>query len=165
MGLDANVFCDCVEKNRLTTPYPYPRLLSIAPNGSPKIRSRDPRKIADHDDWMNRPPCRHEQMILAGCSVGTAGFVSGLRDALSAGATARLCPTLLKKVLFSGTHCGDYLTVRDVRRLADELDRIRQLNPAALAVAPRDRRQMIASLERLGRLAAAALKVRKPIAF
>ena len=165
MGLDANVFCDCVETNRLKIGHPYPRLLYIAPNGSPEIRSKDLRKVADHDDWMNRPPCRHEQMILAGCSLGNDGFVSWLHDALSAAAIARLCPTLLKNVLFSGTHCGDYLTVRDVGRLADELDRLDHLNPTALAVAPQERRHMMASLRRLGRVAAAALRVNKPIAF
>jgi len=165
MALDANVFCDCVERNRLKIPHPYPRLLYIAPNGSPEIRSKDPRKIGDHDDWMNRPPCRHEQMILARCSVGNAGFVSWLHDELLAGATARLCPTLLKKVLYSGSHCGDYLAVRHVQRLADELDRLGQLHPTALAVAPQERLHMMASLRRLGRVTAAALKVDKPIAF
>jgi hypothetical protein len=29
-------FCDCVEKNRLKSPRSFPRLLSIAPNGSPQ---------------------------------------------------------------------------------------------------------------------------------
>ena len=44
MGLDAVVFCDCVEKNRLKSPHPYPGLLYISPNGSPEIRSRSSAK-------------------------------------------------------------------------------------------------------------------------
>lgn len=165
MGLDANVFCDCVEANRLKILHPYPKLLYIATNGSPEIRSEDSRKVAAHDAWMNRPPCRHEQMILAGCSVGNAGFVSRMYDALSAPGIARLCPILLRKVLFDGTHSGDHLAYPDVRRLAAELGRIREFNLAIPAIALQEHRHMMASLRRLSRVADAALNVKKPIAF
>ena len=36
MGLDAVVFCDCVEKNRLKSPHPFPIFYIFPPNGSPK---------------------------------------------------------------------------------------------------------------------------------
>jgi hypothetical protein len=89
MGLDAVVFCDCVEKGCLLVPHPYPRLLYIAGNGSPEIRSKDPAKIHEHDNWMDLPPCKHEGMMLAGCSVGNMMFVPHLRDILSDVATKR----------------------------------------------------------------------------
>jgi hypothetical protein len=53
MGLDAVVFCDCVEKDRLKSPHPFPRLLYISPNGSPEIHSRSQAKIEQHYDWMH----------------------------------------------------------------------------------------------------------------
>jgi hypothetical protein len=56
MGLDAMVFCNCVEKGRLTVPHPYPRMLYIASNGSPGVRSKDPVKVEAHDNWMDLPP-------------------------------------------------------------------------------------------------------------
>jgi hypothetical protein len=38
MGLDAVVFCDCVETNRLKVPHPFPKLLYVESHGSPKTR-------------------------------------------------------------------------------------------------------------------------------
>src|ERR1035441_4040137 len=80
MGLDAVVFCDCVEKGCLTVSHPYPRLLYIASNGSPEIRSKDPVKVDEHDKWMNLPPCEHEAMMLGGCNLGNAGSISHLYE-------------------------------------------------------------------------------------
>lgn len=49
MGLDALVYCDCVEKGRLRIPHPFPKLLYTEENGSPEIKSKDPKKIAAHE--------------------------------------------------------------------------------------------------------------------
>src|ERR1035441_7856178 len=120
MGLDAVVFCDCVEKGCLTVPHPHPRLLYIASNGSPEIRSKHPGKVDEHDKWMNLPPCEHEDMMLDGCHLGNAGYISHLYEILSGAATGhgRSYSVLLGKVLYDGTHCGDHLAIRDVRRLS-----------------------------------------------
>lgn len=64
MGLDAVVFCDCVETNRLKVPHPFPKLLYVESNGSPEISSKSPAKIDKHDEWMNLPPCQHEGMMV-----------------------------------------------------------------------------------------------------
>ena len=167
MGLDAVVFCDCVEKGCLTVSHPYPRLLYIASNGSPEIRSKDPAKIHEHDNWMDLPPCKHEGMMLAGCSVGNMMFVPHLRDILSAVATKRghACPVLLGKVLYSGTHCGDHLTVRDVGRLSNELDSLKGAKLSAAALSGEDARQIATAMRDLRRLVKTALAVIKPIAF
>ena len=166
MGLDAMVFCDCVEKGRLTVPHPYPRLLYIDDNGSPEIRSKDPVEIDEHDKWMDLPPCEHEQMMLDDDYLGNAGHISRLYEILSgvAAGHARAFPVLLGKVLYSGTHCGDHLTIRDVRGLSSELDRLEKMHlPTALP--PEDALQIASTASMLRRLVKAALTATKPIAF
>jgi hypothetical protein len=167
MGLDAVVFCDCVEKGCLLVPHPYPRLLYIAGNGSPEIRSKDPAKIHEHDNWMDLPPCKHEGMMLADCSVGNMMFVPHLRDILSAVATKRghACPVLLGKVLYSGTHCGDHLTLRDVGRLSNELDSLKGAKLSTAALSGEDAQQIATAMRDLRRLVKTSLAVIKPIAF
>jgi hypothetical protein len=166
MGLDAVVFCDCVEKGCLTIPHPYPRLLYIAGNGSPEIRSKDPVRIDEHDQWMNLPPCEHEDMMLDGCELGNAGYIAHLYKILSGVLTKhnQTCPILLGKVLYDGTHCGDHLTIRDVRRLSSELDRLETMEPWT-ALLREDARQIAGVTEMLRRLVKTALAVNKPIAF
>lgn len=167
MGLEAMVFCDCVEKGRLAVPHPYPQMLSIASNGSPEIRSKDPVKVEAHDNWMDLPPCKHEQMMLEGCELGNMSFISDLRSLLSGILKKRgqACPVLLGKVLYSGTHTGDHLTVRDVRRLSNELDLLKGAQLSAAALPGDDARQIALAMRELRRLVKTALAVNKPIAF
>ena len=166
MGLDAVVFCDCVERGRLTVPHPYPRLLYISDNGSPEIRSKDPEEIDEHDKWMGLPPCEHEQMMLDSDHLGNAGHISRLHEILSGFATGRerACPVLLEKVLYSGTHCGDHLSVRDVRRLSSELNQLEKMKPPR-ALAHEDELHIASAIGLLRRLVNAALAAHKPIAF
>jgi hypothetical protein len=142
-------------------------LLYIAGNGSPEIRSKDPAKIHEHDNWMDLPPCKHEGMILADCSVGNMMFVPHLRDILSAVATKRghACPVLLGKVLYSGTHCGDHLTLRDVGRLSNELDSLKGAKLSTAALSGEDAQQIATAMRDLRRLVKTSLAVIKPIAF
>jgi hypothetical protein len=167
MGLDAVVFCDCVEKGRLTVPHPYPRLLYIASNGSPEIRSRNPAKVDEHDKWMNLPPCEHEGMMFDACNLGNAGSISHLYEVLSGAITGRrrAYPVLLGKVLYSGAHTGDYLAVTDVRRLSAELDQLREAMPSMAALSGEDARRIELAVGELRRLVKSALAVIKPIAF
>ncbi len=165
MGLDAMVFCDCVEKGRLTVPHPYPRLLYIDSNGCPEIRSKDPGKIDEHDKWMNLPPCEHEAMQFAGCWLGNVGYVDRLRSVLS-GALRRngqAYPVLLRRVLYDGGHAGDWLTVREVQKLSTELDRLKRRSLPTLG--PRDARHVASVTRKLSRLVRVSLATKKPIAF
>ena len=121
MGLDAVVCCDCVEAGRLRIPHPSPRLLYIAKNGSPEIRSEDPDEVSRHDAWMHTA-CKHEEMMIAGAYLGNATAIAFLQQALleKVGSPAREFPVLWKEVIYDGTHCG-HLTLNNVRRLDEEL--------------------------------------------
>ncbi len=167
MGLDAVVFCDCVETEKLKVPHPFPYLLHISRNGSPDIRSKDAAKIAAHDAWVTLPPCKHGEMMVDGCSLGNASGVGVIYDVLSrAQKSFRIpLPILLNKVFYSGTHCGDFLTLAQVGKLDVELKRPRQLKLTELGIATNDAKWIADTVASLVRLVKVAQKVGKPIAF
>ena len=166
MGLEAWVSCDCVEKNRLKKPHRYPNQLHIGKNGSPEIRSVDPVMLDEHDAWMQLPPCRHDEMTVESSYLGNMGFVAGVRNTLASfSSLLPACPILLGKVLYSGTHTGDFLTVKQVESLAKELEQLKSVNLRRAGI-PIDQHKPLRSITaELTRLAKTALKLRKPIAF
>jgi hypothetical protein len=93
-------------------------------------------------------------MMLDGCHLGNMSFISDLRSLLSGVLKKRgqACPMLLGKVLYSGTHTGDHLTVRDVRRLSSELDLLKGARPSAAAPSGDDARQIALAIRDLRRL-------------
>jgi len=128
MGLDALVFCDCVEKKRLRIPHPYPRLLYVRSNGSPDIRSKNLAKLEKHDEWMELPPCKHDSMMVGGSCLGNIGLVDHVSSVLLAVLRPPLptCPVLLGKVLYDGGHTVRNLVkwfdyVFDENRFAEQL--------------------------------------------
>lgn len=166
MGLDAVVFCDCVEKDRLKNPHPFPRLLYIATNGSPEIRSDDPAKVELHDAWTHRA-CAHEDMMIVGEFLGNAWSIGFLRETLQAAVRApmREFPVLWNKVIYSGTHCGDYLTRTSVLRLAGELQRVHKIDFEELCVKKRDLEFIQEFQSKITRIVKMAIKINKPVAF
>jgi hypothetical protein len=166
MGLDAAIFCNCVETKKLKVSHPFPRLLYILKNGRPEIRSKEAAKIAAHDAWMALPPCKHEGMMVDGCSLGNATGVGVIYEALSSAKMPRTeFPILLNKVYYSGTHCGDFLTKAQVRRLDVELKQLRKLKLTDLGIATSDVKWVTEIIVSLARLVKVAQKVGKPIAF
>lgn len=167
MGLDAVIFCNCVETNKLKIPHPFPRLLRIAKNGSPEIRSKDTAKIEKHDAWMELPPCKHEGMMVDGDSLGNAGGVGVIYEALSSAQKPLRAQfsVLLNKVFYSGTHCGDFLTLAQVRKLDVELKQLRKLKLTDLGIAKSDVKWVAEIISGLARLVKVAQRVGKPISF
>ena len=105
--------------------------------------------------------------MLDGCELGNMCSIPDLCIILSGVLRKRgqACPVLLGKVLYSGTHTGDHLTVRDVRRLSNELDRLKGARLPAAAPSGEDPRQIALAVRGLRRLVKTALSVNKPIAF
>lgn len=140
MGLDAVIFCNCVETKKLKVPHPFPGLLYPLKNGRPAIRSVDAAKIAKHDAWTKLPPCKHEDMMVDGCSLGNAGGVGVIYATLwSAQKPLRTkFPILLNKVFYSGVHCLDFLTLTQILKLDVELKQLRKLKLTDLGFATSD---------------------------
>jgi hypothetical protein len=157
MGLDAYVYCDCVEKHRLKKPHPYPKRLYIAANGSPEIRSVDAAKIAKHDAWMQSDPCKHEDMMADSSELGNMGSVGEMRQTLlTTPSITDKCPVLMKSVIYSGIHTGDHLSNTQINQLALELKYLKTIGQ------PETVRVLVSELDRLVK---SARKLKKPIAF
>ncbi len=166
MGLDAVVFCDCVEKGRLKTPHPFPGLLYIAVNGCPDVRSRDGAKIEQHEAWMHSA-CAHEDMMIDGTHLGNISSIEFMWQMLHAAIPApeRDFPVLCRKVIYDGGHCGDHLTRASVLRLVEELKRLRKIDFSKLDIKKADVKFIDEFQSELSRLVKTAIKIKKPIAF
>ncbi len=157
MGLNSVVYCDCVEKGRLTRPHPRPDQLFIDERGAPDISSDDPRDIEAHDRWESLQPCEHEHFWLIERWLGNISLIGAIRVLLNQYSSdpAGEYPVLWSKVIYDGSHSGDFLTSDDVIRLSGELDRLRAIEPSVLV-------EFVGKLEELVR---ASLQVNKPISF
>jgi hypothetical protein len=158
MGLDAFVFCSCYEKGRLKRPPPHPELVHVLPNGDLDCRTEDDKILQRFDHWREKA-CSHASGMVAGCWLGNAAHIARIRQELAA--QHRRYPVLLRKVLYSGTHCGDHLTLKTVAKLRTELCLLkthRSLNKELDRAIQLIRKQ-------LQRLVRASIKVHKPIAF
>lgn len=86
-------------------------------------------------------------------------------------------PILLEKVVYSGTHCGDWLTIEQVRAVAPEVEAIRSMRvvlPPPKSLREWWGRRQLRRLYRraldefqadMGDVVAAAISVNKPILF
>jgi len=74
-------------------------------------------------------------------------------------------PVLLGRVLSSGTHCGDHLTVREVEKLSDELEQLKTARVSATGFSGEERGLVASAIKELRRVVRAALAVDKAIAF
>jgi hypothetical protein len=162
MSLNAVVYCDCVERGRLTIPHPRPDLLSIDEKGAPDISSTDPQDIEAHDRWESLRPCAHEHFWLIERWLGNVSLVGSIRALLkqSSGDPAREYPVLWSKVIYDGSHSGDFLTSDAVQQLSDEVDRLTRMENHHADTAP-----LVELLRKLEDLVQASLSVKKPISF
>ncbi len=158
MGLDAFVFCDCYEKRRIKRCPPELGPVYVLPRGRLESRSDNQEVLERFDAWRAHA-CRHEDGMIAGDYLGNAGQVSEFRNALWS--KRDLFPILLRKVIYSGTHCGDHLCLRDVAKLAVELDGLRSIRTGDKSL---DKHLQILR-RKLEKLVRVALKIKKPIAF
>lgn len=159
MGLDAAVYCNCFETGMLKEPPPCAELVAVGPSGRLDCRSEVEETLLAFDEWLLHRACEHEDGVVQDHYIGNMTLVGLLRSELER--QADMYPVSLAKILYSGTHTGDYLSLVDVRNLQDELKLLEghvclnEINQGYLAVY---RQQMT-------ELAEAALSVGKPISF
>jgi hypothetical protein len=163
MSLNAVVYCDCIEKGRVTIPHPCPDLLFIDETGSPDISSADSRDIAAHDRWESLRPCQHEHFWLVERWLGNTSLIGSIRALMKQYSSdpAREYPVLWSKVIYDGSHSGDFLTSDDVVRLQDEVNLLSRTQ----GLPTRDTPPLAEFLSKLRELVRASLSVKKPISF
>ena len=158
MGLDATVYCDCFECGRLRTP-PLPQWnVYVDPSGARFSRTAGLEEDLSFDQW-NIAACEHEDGVLLHHYLGNIARVALVREGLSEHASS--FPIILGKVVYSGIHAGDFLSLDQVESLRPELDALTRVRPSD----DRQARCVRDFEEQLKDLVAVSLRVRKPISF
>lgn len=160
MSLNAVVYCDCIEKGRVTIPHPRPDLLFINEAGAPDILSDDPKDIEAHDRWESLRPCQHKHFWLIERWLGNVSLIGSIRALLQRYSSdpAREYPVVWSKVIHDGAHSGDFLMSDAVQQLGDEVDRLGRLENVKST-------PLVELLSKLEDLVRASLSVNKPISF
>lgn len=158
MGLDAIVYCDCMERGRLRS---QPRIewsVYVDESGARAERATDIDEKCAFDRW-NVGACDHEDGVLLHHWLGNLSAVGLIREGLSDFPTR--FPIILSKVVYSGSHCGDHLPVQALPQLAAEVDALSLVQPRDPLVA-----YWIRDFEKkMAEITAAARAVGKPISF
>ena len=158
MGLDATVYCNCFETGKLREP-PTGFEVFVTADGSLACQNQDLESKLAFDQWLHHRACVHTSGVLLHHRIGNLALVASIRGELER--KEELFPLLLKKVLYSGTHCGDFISAEDFPVLRAELERLETFISSDKETAEYVagfRTQMIELLE-------AAEAVSKPIKF
>jgi hypothetical protein len=158
MGLDAVVYCDCFEKGRLLVDPKATWKVYIDASGCRSDRTLTLQDSLAFDQW-NLNACEHESGILLHHRIGNIAAVGLLRCALSE--KPELFPITLTKIVYDGTHAGDFIAADQVLTLESELKSL-----SAFHSIDADIEGWIRFFEdQLRELVEASLRVAKPISF
>jgi len=124
MSLDAFVRCTCIRDGKAKL-HPFPDRLTFDEIGEPELTG-DPsdEEWEEHDKWLT-DSCEHGGYILS-MFLGNITRVKNLRSFLRhlQGEPGPRFPILLEKVLYDGTHTGDWIPVEESPALLQEVDTV-----------------------------------------
>jgi len=121
MGLDAQVYCDCLEKRVLRNPLPEDATVKVYEDGYPVVVLNGEEIHEDHPDWSDFA-CVHARRELVAHRIGNISLVGLLRAELRP--TAERFPIITSKVIYNGCHAGDWLRLEEIRLLQKELEQL-----------------------------------------
>jgi hypothetical protein len=124
MSLDAFVRCNCFRDGK-AKPHPFADRLIFDERGEPSLSGDVSEKDWErHDRWLGES-CEHNGFVV-GESLGNITLANHLRDFLRGlqGDPAPRFPILLKKVVYDGTHTGDWIGSKEAVRLLQEVDTV-----------------------------------------
>ena len=159
MGLDAVVCCNCFETGRLRVPPDPEWAVRVEEDGHLETSSESIDLQMAFDRWRMSEACDHEDCVLLHHYIGNCARVDNLRASLHA--ISGTLQIILKKVLYSGTHCGDWLDIPIVQSLQFELETIVVTHFSDA----RDEDRLRHFERQMRELAVTALSVAKPISF
>jgi len=124
MGLDAYVRCNCFKEGR-TAPCPFPDRLRFDGYGEPDVDNSDNKltteDFVEFDRWSYDWGCEHHGFLMS-ARIGNIAFVAHVRALLEANKDSENpFSLLLSKVVYSGSHCGDYIKSEDAASLLKEV--------------------------------------------
>ena len=160
MGLDACVYCNCYESGKLHTLPPRSELVYVDQDGALACRDEgDDDLYFEFTRWLHNQACEHIDGIVVHCRIGNTALVGLLRKELES--NQGIFPLVVGKVLYSGTHGGDYIKVSDVVEMQGEikqLSKIHSNNSKTEAI-------LRGFEEQMSELVECSLKMNKPISF
>ena len=124
MALDAFVRCTCIRDGK-AKPHPLPDRLTFDEAGDPTLTGEPSDEEWDaHDKWLAES-CEHEGYLLS-MFLGNITRVKNLRIFLNAlqGKPGPRFPILLEKVLYDGTHTGDWIAANKSKALLKEVETV-----------------------------------------
>jgi len=122
MSLDGYVRCNCIREGK-AKPHPLPDRLTWDESSAPSLAG-DPseEEWEAHEEWVQNS-CEH-QGFLASEFLGNITRVRNVRDFLKGlqGNPGPKFPILLKRVVYDGTHTGDWVPAKQTLSLMKEVD-------------------------------------------
>ena len=123
MSLDAYVRCTCIREGKAKKPHPFPdRLVWDETNGPSLSGDPDDDEWEAHERWVQES-CEHEGFLVSEF-LGNIVRAKNVRDFLKGlqGDPGPKFPILLKKVVYDGTHTGDWIPVKQTPALLREVN-------------------------------------------
>src|SRR5579864_6538561 len=122
--LDAYVRCTCIKDGR-AKPHPFPERLTFDEAGSPSLTGDPSDDEWDaHDNWFAES-CEHGGYLLS-LPLRNISRISHLRTFLRGlqGKPGPRFPILLEKVIYNGTHTGDWIPREESPALLKEVETV-----------------------------------------
>jgi len=123
MSLDGYVRCTCIREGKLKKPHPFPARLTWDESNGPSL-SGDPseEEWEAHDQWVQNS-CEHEGFLVSEF-LGNITRIQNVREFLRGlqGNPGPKFPILLKKVVYDGTHTGDWVPIKQTPALLKEVN-------------------------------------------
>jgi len=127
MSLDAYVRCSCIRDGKARKPHPFPDRFIWDESNAPSLTGDPDQDEWDaHDKWVQQA-CEHEG-YLASEFLGNITRVRNVREFVRGlqGNPGPKFPILLKKVVYDGTHTGDWVPAQETPELLKEVNLVLQ---------------------------------------
>ena len=115
--------------------------------------------FAEFYEWLENDACEHKRGEALCHYVGNIALVAFLREELRKAADD--FPLILGEVIYDGTHCGDYMSVDEVKKMREEVIRLQAVHSGN----PSDEKYLREFEKQMKELIAFSVEMEKPIVF
>jgi len=159
MSLDAYVRCSCIRDGKARKPHPFPDRFTWDESNAPSLTGDPDQAEWDaHDKWVQRA-CEHEGYLVSEF-LGNITRIRNVREFVRGlqGNLGPKFPILLKKVVYDGTHTGDWVPAKETPELLKEVNLVLQSSD----ILTQGEQEFFAAMKRL---CEASLATGNPIGF
>ena len=159
MSLDAYVRCSCIRDGKARKPHPSPDRFTWDESSAPSLTGDPDQAEWDaHDKWVQEA-CEHEGYQVSEF-LGNITRIRNVREFVRGlqGNPGPKFPILLKKVVYDGTHTGDWVPAKETPELLKEVNLVLQSSD----ILTQGEQEFFESMKRL---CEASIESRNPIGF